>query len=220
MRITPSLLKSFVASLLAVGTVVFTGTAAHAQILLTIDDSTPSATVITATNLPMTAASVAPYEMYFGVDLVRFFNDDTGSNTNFPTGTSTLTTVNPITSGNATVVPTLTFDQVAPDDENSNDGESDLALYNNDQSALISFTTGQAAFSGSFTVDLSSVNPNLLPLLGKTGDILAGSSVGGPLEIIGSWEIGPAISAPEPSTWLLLIGSAVVLPWLRRFRRA
>jgi hypothetical protein len=97
----------------------------------------------------------------------------------------------------------------------------DLSLYNfSDMGPQLSFTSTDPtvpAFSGTMTVDIASGG---LPSGTAGGAIVAGSTAGGsPDTIIGYWAMSSPAGVPEPTTWLMLVGSIALLPLLRRFRR-
>jgi len=170
--------------------------AAHAQILLTIDDSNPSDTIITATgNFP--ATSVSPGLIADGVDLAGLFTSSVGF-TDFTVASSSLTT------GDGSSGPIFT--QASGD--NYSLQNVDLNLYQNNTPDTISFTAGQAAFTGTLTLNLSSTP---LPAIGSMGNIVTGYSGSESNTLIGQWEV-----VPEPSTGILMLGCLGVLAFLRR----
>jgi len=195
MKLSPRTPKTTLAGLLSVVLVLLSVSAAPAQILLTIDDSTPSNTIITATGtFPIT--SVSSNYIAYGIDLLGLFQTPVGFS-NFTVNSSTLTT------GDASSGPIFT--QASGD--NISLSNVDLNLYQNPSPLLISFTTGQAAFSGTLTLDLSGTS---LPAVGSVGTIDAGYS-GSSYIPIGQYEI-----TPEPSTWLLMLGGLAALAFVRR----
>jgi hypothetical protein len=219
MKISPYLALAKLLAILLTVVAILTGSIAHAQILLQIDDSTPSSTVITATTNLLTVSDVPAYSIYAGFDLLGLFTADAGGdNLSFDGSPSTLTTGN----GSSALI----FDQAAPDEPlGTYNMHYNLGLYNNDDGPggagtggnTISFTHGDAAFTGSLTLNLSGTTLTTA----TSGSIVAGSSAGGnPDTVIGEWEIIGPVEAPEPSTWVLLVGSIGLLPLLRRFRRA
>jgi len=197
MKLYPNTLKNPLASLFSIMLGFLSISAAHAQILLTIDDSNPSDTIISATgNFPET--SVSPGLIADGVDLVGLFTSSVGLG-NFTVLSSSLTT------GDGSSGPIFT--QASGDNYSLQD--VDLNLYQNNTPDTISFTAGQAAFTGTLTLDLSSAP---LPPVGSPGNIVTGYSGNYPNNtLIGQWEV-----VPEPSTWILMLGCLGVLAFLRR----
>ncbi len=94
----------------------------------------------------------------------------------------------------------------------------DLNLFRFDSTSPISFTAGTQAFTGTLTLDLSSVAA-FLPTSGS-GEIVTGYLGNGPNTPIGQWEIATPVSAPEPASWVLLLVSIALVPAMRRLRRA
>jgi hypothetical protein len=183
---------------------VLSVSAAKAQILLSINDSDPNAVTITATGTgPLTNTS----QMFNnGVDLLGFFTTDEGF-TNFNVTSTTLTT------GDSSAGP-LYDEAVADNLSNSN---VDLTLYSLNPTATESFTVGDPAFSGALTVDVGSAG---VPGVGTSGVIVTGFSTAQPNVVIGEWQVTPSVSAPEPSTWLLLLGGLALGTFVRRRSRA
>jgi hypothetical protein len=197
-----------VVALLSIAVAILTATVGHAQILLQVDDSIPSATVITATSNPLLVPDVPAYSIYAGFDLLDLFTADAGGdNLSFVGNPSTLTTGN----GSSALV----FDQAAPDEITAPFQHYDLGFYNNGP-GTISFTQGDAAFTGSLTLNLSGKMLTSAP----SGVIIAGSTQGGPGTVIGEWVISSPVEAPEPPTWMLMVGSGVPLLLFRRLRRS
>jgi len=203
MKLCHHLSKNNLVSLFAVVLGFLSVGAAHAQILLTVDELTPNKVVVSATgNFP--SASVSPYLIADGIDLVGLFNTPVGFDT-FTVSSTSLTT------GDGSSGPVFT--EAAGDDYSLSN--VDLNLFHNHSSDTISFTTGQAAFQFSLTLNLST---SLLMKVGSTGEIVTGFSNsdldGSPNTPIGSWEI---IATPEPSTWTLMLGClGLLVLWRRR----
>ena len=179
---------------------------AKAQLLLTINDSDPSAVTITATGLyPGTTTSQL---FNNGIDLLGFFETNVGF-TQFTVVSSTLTT------GDASSGPIY---DTAVGDNISTTG-NDLTLYSSNPSATETFTsgpTGAPAFIGTATLDLAGQS---LPAAG-VGTIVTGYSGGSPNVAIGEWEV-TTVGAPEPRTWILLLVAFVLItiyrsPWIRQ----
>jgi hypothetical protein len=180
-----------------------------AQILLTIDDSNPAAVVITATgndaSLPGMATSTSA-SINDGIDLLNFLV----GNTTIPLNGIPVTSSN-LTSGNLTGTGP-DYNSWAPDAIDS-PGAPDLTLYSSSSGTEI-FTTTSAAFTGTLTVDLTG---EPLPSAGSVGTIVTGFSADSPNNTpIGEWKV-ESVSAPEPSSWiLLLVGFGVVIFWRSR----
>ena len=178
--------------------------AAHAQVLLTINDSIPSATVITATDNLLTT-SVDAQTISNGVDLLLFF----GSGSSFPPYQVVSTSLTP---GDGTS--SSSFDSAINDNLTYITHQSgqfvDLSLYGSNAGQSMSFTSGDAAFDGSITLNLSGYD-----LPGPTfGTIVTGFSLTSPNNVaIGQYEV---VAAPEPSTWILMLGVIGTLAFLRR----
>jgi hypothetical protein len=187
--------------------ILISGNAAQAQILLTIDDSNPAATIITATGIGP-VSSAGPTLILEGIDLTSFFTSPLSNFPTFPVTSSSLTVGN----GSSD----LTFNEAVNDNESLQD--VDLSLYNNDPTGTISFTAGDPAFVGTLTLDLSSSTS--LPAAGAKGTIVTGYSGSASNTVIGQWQVASAAAVPEPSTWGLVLGSVALLALVRRFRRA
>lgn len=189
--------------------------AAHAQILLTIDDSNPYAVIITATGA-LPNASAGPVPIADGIDLLNFFTNNVTPSA-FPD----------FSPANNPPTPTLTTDDTSSglifteftSDNYSGVNYQDLNLLNNndDLSQTITFTAtqgdviGQPAFKGSLSLNLFGTP---LPAVGSKGTIITGFSLTAPNNtLIGGWEV---VSAPEPSNWILILGGLGVLVFLRR----
>jgi len=171
--------------------------AISSPVLLTIDDSDPSAVVITATGFAP-AVNSGKFASS-GVDLLTFFRTgQTGL-----LGSSFNTTL----FGGGSPSP---YSDVRSDNFSTSGGSSvDLNLFIVTGSGdLQGFTTTQPAFTGSWTIDLSGLGVSApdLPTSGTTGDILTGFS-GDQGAIIGQWEVGPV---PEPGVGSLLVLGSII----------
>jgi hypothetical protein len=206
-----SLKGKFLGALALVGSFLAVSSA-HAQLLL-INDSDPSNVVITATN-GLSGNTISSYEVFYGIELASFFTDRTPGYDDGATSTTTL---------NATIhAGPLTLDRAGADYGVSGiDVHNDLALFSDTDngSQTIGFSPEHIAFTGTVTFDLSDV-AGTLPADGKSGILYAGSSTGGIQGPIGTYEVVNTAVAPEPATWLLLAGSLLALPFLRRLRRS
>lgn len=184
-----------------------------AQVLLTINDSNPSAVVITATGANA-GANCSTNIANEGVDLLQFFQLNEFNMTfgqNLP-GT--------LTGGNIGV----NFNDVYSDDQSTGGGTSylDMELYVDLNSAgqgnTETFSTTQPAFSGTWTIDLASlgITSAALPTAGSEGSIISGYFAK-PGAVIGQWQVAPV---PEPgATSLAMAGFAVTGIWMFRQRR-
>jgi hypothetical protein len=182
-------------------------TSAHAQILLTINVSNPSATIIyasgTYTGSTLSSGSAGPF--LNGIDLLQLFTSTVGS-AGFTIASSSLST------GDGSAGPA--FDSAFGDNYSFAQGYTlidgaDLNLFKFGDSTQMTFTNGDAAFSGNLTLDLSSAS---LPAPGTTGNIITGYNGGTPNVVVGEW----VVAAPEPTTWALLLGGFGALAFLRR----
>jgi hypothetical protein len=209
-----NLLKSFL-PLICVGLFLASVGAAKAQILLTVDITNNSAITITATGANA-STNVNAY-LSDGIDLLNFFGSSTGAvNFNSNITSSTLT---------ASGTGTDTFTQGNSDVYSGSN--VDLNLYNLSSSATETFTTSSPAFNGTMILDLSSYAANLRNVgTGTfTGTIITGfyndaeEGSGSPNTPIGTYQI-ITMTAPEPSTWALLIAAAVLLAIFRARTKA
>lgn len=185
-----------------------------AQVLLTINDSNPSAVTFTATGAN-SAVNYSGNTANDGVDLLSFFVID---ESNMLIG---------VFSG-GTLVGGSMGSQYAYNytwsDSYSTSGSTfpDLELYYyNDASpssnATEDFSTTAPAFTGSWTADLASlgVSASALPAAGTEGNILSGFS-GNPGVVIGQWQVQ---SVPEPATTGLLALAGLLAGFGIRRRR-
>lgn len=175
--------------------------AANAQILLTVNISNPSAVTITATGTDSLANVEA--DMADGIDLLGFFKGSTGPVSFTVNSGSSLT---PGTGSAGTV----TYDE-SLSDVLSTGSNIDLNLYS-DRSAPENFSTTDAAFTGTLTINLSGVASDLLPSAG-VGDIKTGFfGSASPNTYIGQYQVvTSSVAAPEPSAWALLFVGLTLL---------
>lgn len=178
--------------------------------LLTINDSDPAAVTITATGLDPIQNDSSGRTANDGVDLLSFFSqDEIGMSAGQFLPGSTLE------GGNLT----LSYNDVWSDDYSTGNANFyDLSLYVDISSPgsgdSQTFSTSQSAFTGSWTLNLSTlgINSSALPTPGSSGQILSGSSQN-PGVVIGAWQVDPV---PEPTGGsLLLLTSAVGLFYWR-----
>jgi hypothetical protein len=208
---SPQIVKALVLSLaIILGAAVEKSFALSSPILLTIDDSNPSAVTITTTGFtPAVNDSTRPASS--GVDLLGFFSANQSALFGQTLSGSTLS------GGNSGV----SYNDVRGDNFSTSGGNSlDLSLSVDSSSPGTGntqiFSVAQPAFAGSWTIDLSDlgVNSSALPLLGTHGDILSGFN-GDQGTIIGQWQVGPV---PEPGMGSLFILSSVVAFVIKRRR--
>jgi hypothetical protein len=182
--------------------------AAKAQILLSVNISDPSDVIITATGVaPLASATDI---LYNGVELSAFFTGTTHNQTLGVVGASTLAPGSGSAGGDV-------YNGAAGDNLSSSD--EDLALFNlNLPSSSEIFASaadnplGLAAFSGTISLDLSGYS---LPTAGATGNIVTGFN-GSPNghTVIGTYQVVET-AAPEPSSWILILLSFLLLGFFR-----
>ena len=205
-----------IAIMLASGIAIFLGAgveksfAIPSPILLTIDDSNPSAVIFTATGLaPAVNDSTRPADS--GVDLFTFFL------ANEPSLFSQILLGPTLTGGNSGV----SYNSVLGDNfSTGGDNFQDLRLYVDSSSPgsgnMQAFSVTQPGFTGSWTIDLSSlgVSPSALPSPGTRGDIFSGFS-GDQGTLLGQWQVA---SVPEPGVGSLFVLGTVLAFALNRRR--
>jgi len=177
--------------------------AISSPILLTIDDSNPSAVTITATGFAPSVNSGKFADS--GVDLLGFFNtSQTGLFDSF---------LNSTLFGGGSPSP---YTDVRSDNFSTSGGNAlDLNLFIvTGHADLQGFSTEGPAFTGSWTIDLGDlgVSGSALPAPGTTGDILTGFS-GDQGTVIGQWEV---TSVPEPGIGSLLVLGSIIGTIIRR----
>jgi len=215
MKLSSQTSKSTLAGLLSVMLGLLSVSAAHAQFLLTINDSNPFAVVITATGTfptsPATGADAGPFNN--GVDLLQFFTaTQTLNSSSYPIGPTSLTT------GDSSSGPVLDYalnDNYSFGKTTSLSGvDLNLLTFSADSGSgnLMTFTSGSAAFSGTLTLNLYGTP---LPSPGASGAIVTGANGFTPNTSIGQWEV---VSAPEPSSWALMLVGLGAIAGLRRRR--
>jgi hypothetical protein len=190
-------LKNHLICFAVAGLLMLSAGAAQAQILLTIQLSGNEATITATGTDPLTSASIP---MTDGVDLLNLFVNSAGD-TAFTVNSTGLTT------GDASSGPVFT--QAFADIFEAT-GNNDLNLYDLSSGATLTFTPGDAAFTGTMTVDLGSALP-----INSSGEIVtgfSGSGAGRNVDI-GSWQV--VSTAPEPSSWVLLMGGMALLAFYR-----
>lgn len=212
-------MRSLIGKALALSVAIFFGAgveksfALSSPILLTIDDSDPTAVTITTTGFtPGVDNSGIPVSS--GVDLLGFFNSNQSALFGQTLSGSTLS------GGNSGV----SYNDVRGDNFSTSGGSSlDLRLSLDGSSPgagnLQTFSVLQPAFAGSWTINLSTlgVSGSALPTLGSHGDILSGFS-GDQGGIIGQWQVGPV---PEPGMGsLFVLGSVIAYAVKRRANHA
>lgn len=176
---------------------------------LNINESNPSAVVITANGYSSMNADATTTANY-GVDLVNFFTASTSFGAQTASGTPTLV---PFVAGSI-------YDHYKSDTYLATGGSAlDLNLYSSGTGAQ-TFAIGSAAFSTgtTVTIDLSAYLASL-PAAGAHGNVYAGDSGGpGNGQIITTWYISAA-PVPEPSTLALGLSGLGVLGLLFFHRR-
>ncbi len=185
--------------------------AISSPILLTIDDSNSSAVTITATGFaPGVNDSGRPASS--GVDLLGFFSaSEPGLFGQFLLG-STLSG-----GGSGVSYNDVRGDNFSTSGGNSVDFRLSLDISSPGAGNTQTFSTAQPAFTGTWTIDLSSlgVGSSALPTAGTTGDILSGFG-GDQGSIIGQWEVNPV---PEPAIGSLLVLGSIIGTIIRRSRK-
>ena len=204
-KLTPSPLVSRLLASLAIVTslVALSCSTGSAQVLLTIDDSDISNVVITATG-SFAGQDSSGKIATFGVDLLGFF---TGNQAGV---SGTLLSNSTLQGGGSEV----SYDDFAADNYSTGtETFLDANLYV-DSTALGSsnpqnFTTTTPAFTGTWTIDLSSLGVSLaaLPGNGSSGLIVSGDSQSPGVQI-GTYDVVQTV--PEPTTiGLALVGFAI-----------
>jgi hypothetical protein len=167
------------------------------SILITINDTVPTAVTFTTTGNNSFANSSTVYNQ-FGVDFINFF-------TTSVSGSGAVT-------GNLTPAGTAVgYSSWVPDSFQTS-GTRSLNLYATAFSQLQNFNTASAAFTGTATIDLSSVLAGL-PVGYATGNIYSGDARS-PGVLIGKWVV------PEPSVKAQLALGAMLFAGLALIRRA
>lgn len=179
-------------------------------VLLTVDDSNPSAVVFTATGAN-SGVDDSGKTGNDGFDLTGFFSASEATFFVQSLSGSTL-------SGGGLGFP---YNDVRGDNYSTTGGSAfDLQMFidpaANGHSSAETFSTAAPAFTGSWTINFSTLglNSSALPTAGSQGLIISGNNAN-PGSVIGQWEIAPV---PEPATGsLLVLGSALGLFfWGRR----
>ena len=185
------------ALILAVGLFATTFRASGAAFSLSINESNPSAVVITGSGYS-SSGSDGTTTANFGVDLANFFTSAVSIGIQSASGTPSL---KPATGGNI-------YNYYSSDNYKATGGALlDLNLYSSGTSAQ-TFTSGSAAFNtGTEVIDLSAYLADLPTTLYASGNIYSGdSSDPGNGTVIGSWQV-TAVPAPVPEpTTLALAG--------------
>jgi hypothetical protein len=180
--------------ILAAGLFAITFQASGAAPMFMINESNPSAVVITGGGMD-TGTDGTTFANY-GVDLVNFFTAPVSIGAESASGTPSL---QPKTGGNI-------YNYFNSDTYQATGGASlDLNLYSSGTSAQ-TFTSGSAGFNtGTEVIDLSAYLADLPTTVGAHGNIYAGDSSGqGNGTIIGTWDI-TAAPAPVPEPYTLAL---------------
>lgn len=192
-----------------------TGASAQQNTLLFVNVTNPAQVTITAA--PGTALnSDAGKSFGAGVDLANFFRASASGSTLAVVG-STLTTF---------LNNTPTYDSAAADNLTSSIFV-DLNLFrNNGFSSAQTFTSGQRAFNGTITLNLSGLGAALLPTVGTMGNIYSGNNFSGTTVgpagtdvIVNQVVIGQFVVVPEAGPAVLLCVGSVLVVFGRQVRR-
>jgi PEP-CTERM motif len=193
------------ALILAAGLFATTFRASGMMNQILIDESNPSAVVITGSG-SISSGTDGSTTANYGIDLVNFF---TAAVSVGAQSASSNPSLQPATGGN--------IYNYYNSDTNHATGAAflDLNLYSSG-TAVQTFTSGNAAFNtGTEVVNLSAYAA-YLPALNSNGSIYSGDSSGpGNGSVIGSWRV---TTVPEPSTLALagLGGLGLLLFWRRK----
>jgi MYXO-CTERM domain-containing protein len=188
------------ALVLTAGLFAATFPAAGQSILINIYEGNPSAVQFVATSAnPNNASALNLY----GVDLIKYF-------TTAPAVAAGAVTGNLIPAGT-----TVAYTEWIPDNLLAAGQNVDLNLYNTSDPQTQVFSTSGQAFSGTATIDLSSLLANL-PATGASGQIWSGNIHSpGQAWLIGKWTV-----VPEPPVGMQLALGAMVLAGLAFVRRS
>jgi MYXO-CTERM domain-containing protein len=190
------------ALVLAAGLFAATFPAAGQSILININEANPSAVRFTATSANSFANSSSVNSL-FGVDLFSYFTAAPAVVAGAATGT-----LIPAGATNA-------YTQWIPDNLLAAGRYVDLNLYDISNPQTQVFSTSAQAFSGTATIDLSSLLA-YLPATGASGNIYSGDShTPGQIWLLGTWVV-----VPEPSVEAQLALGAMVLAGLALVRRS
>ncbi len=171
--------------------------AAKAQILLDVQINGDVATITATGSAPVfldPSQTTATTPIFNGIDLENFFSS-TDLDVSFHNATSSSLTTPAEAAGDG-----LTLQQYSVDFATGT--PVDLNLSTQGPSDNLTFTAGDAAFTGTMTINLAS-----FPSVNSSGQILAGFE-GSSDGVIGTWQV---VSAPEPSVvWLVFAGLSFV----------
>lgn len=185
------------ALVLAVGLFAATFPAVGQSILININQANPAAVTFTTTGLNSFANS-SVFNL-FGVDLVSYF-------------TIAPTVVSSGVAGTLTPAGTTTAYTQWIADNQTLASFLDLNLYDTSNPQAQTFVAGNPAFTGTATINLSSLLANL-PVTGTSHPIFSGN-ISSPGVLIGTW-----IVVPEPSVEAQLALGAMVIAGLALVRR-
>jgi hypothetical protein len=199
--------SGLLALILAAGLFTTTFRVSGAAYSLSINESNPSAVIITGSGYNGYGTDGTTMANY-GVDLQNFFTAAVIIDDQSASGTPSL---KPATGGDI-------YGLYASDDYKATGGALlDLNLYSSGTSAQ-TFTSGSATFNtGTEVIDLSAYLADLPTTVGAHGNIYAGDSSGpGNGTIIGSWDVIAVAPVPEPTTLALAGLSGLGLLLFRR----
>jgi len=168
------------------------------DVLLEINDSNPNAVTITATG-NFSSINATGISDGHGVDLLEFFTSVAPRGGFDYSGSLAPNSV------------PESYDTLYVNDDSGTPSDADIFNYNGAGYYAQNFSTTAPAFTGTATVDFSSV-ASLLPPGGDSGNILDGNSVSSE-GVIGTWYV-----VPEPSTYALLFIALCVLALLSTCR--
>lgn len=184
-------------------------------VLLTIDDSNPSAVVFTATGAN-SGVNDSGKTGNDGIDLTSFFLTSQPSFSAQSLSGSTLSGSTLSGGGLSSPYNDLRGDNYSTSGGNAVDLHLSIDAGTTGHDSAETFSTTQPALIGSWTIDFSSLSldSSALPSAGTQGLIISGNSTD-PGAVIGAWEIDPV---PEPGTGSLIVLGSVLgfLFWRRR----
>ena len=192
--------SSFVRALLLVGALFTTGEMVMGQsILININQANPAAVTFTAT-VNNSSGNDSSTLNIFGVDLIGYFTSAIAPSSATVSGTLT-------PNGTSTAYTRWITDSLL------NTSAVDLNFYVTSSPQAQTFSTGTPAFTGTATINLSSVLASL-PVSNANGQIYSGNG-SSPGVVIGRWVVVPEPSVQSIITFGAMIFAGFVL--VRRF---